>query len=113
MKHAFARQLRRDQTGVERKLWYALRDRRFHKLKFRRQQPIGPYVVDFVSFEAKLVIELDGGQHGLPPNEAVDRERTKRLETDGFKVIRFWNNELIENFEGVLDAVALTLGLPI
>lgn len=113
MEHAFARQLRRDQSDVERKLWFALRGRRFYKLKFRRQQPIGPYVVDFVSFEAKLVIELDGGQHGLPANEAADRERTKRLEADGFRVIRFWNNELIENFDGVLDAVALTLGLPI
>jgi len=113
MKHEFARQLRREQTDVERKLWFALRDRRFYKLKFRRQQPIGPYVVDFVSFEAKLVIELDGGQHGLVPNEAADRLRTQRLEADGFRVIRFWNNELIENFEGVLDTIALALGLPI
>ena len=113
MKHAFARQLRREQTDVERKLWLALRDRRFHKLKFRRQQPIGPYVVDFVSFEAKLIIELDGSQHGLPENEAADRDRTKRLEADGFKVIRFWNSELNDNFDGVLDAIALALGLPI
>ena len=113
MKYLFARQLRREQTDVERKLWFALRDRRFHTLKFRRQQPIGPYVVDFVSFEAKLVIELDGGQHGLSTNEAADRARTKRLETDGFRAIRFWNSELIENFDGVLDAIARALGLPI
>jgi adenine-specific DNA-methyltransferase len=113
MKHAFARQLRREQTDVERKLWFALRDRRFHKLKFRRQQPIGPYVVDFASFEAKLIIELDGGQHGLPANEAADRARTKRIEVDGFKLIRFWNSELNENFDGALDTIALELGLPI
>ena len=112
MKHEFARQLRRDQTDVERKLWFALRARRFYKLKFRRQQPIGPYVVDFVSFEAKLVIELDGGQHCLATNEATDRARTQRLEADDFRVIRFWNNELIENFDGVLDGIALALGLP-
>ncbi len=113
MKHEFARLLRRDQTGVERKLWLALRDRRFHKLEFRRRQPIGPYIVDFVSFEAKLVIELDGDQHGLPANKTADCERTKFLESDGFKVIRFWNYEVIENFEVVLDAVALVLGLPV
>jgi very-short-patch-repair endonuclease len=59
MKHDFARKLRRDQTVVERKLWFALRGRRFHGFKFRRQQPIGPYVVDFVSFESRLIIELD------------------------------------------------------
>ena len=113
MKHTFARQLRREQTDVERKLWLALRDRRFHKLKFRRQQPIGPYVVDFVCLEEKLIIELDGGQHGLPENRVNDLARTNRLEEDGFRVIRFWNNELVENFDGALDAIALKLGLPI
>ncbi|MGC9954639.1 MAG: endonuclease domain-containing protein [Rhizomicrobium sp.] len=113
MKHDFARQLRRDQTDVERKLWFALRDRRFHGFKFRRQQPIGPYVADFICFEAKLVIELDGGQHGLAENEAADRARTKRLEADGFRVLRFWNNELNDNFDGVLDSISLALGLPI
>jgi adenine-specific DNA-methyltransferase len=113
MKNALARKLRREQTDVERKLWFALRGRRFHGFKFRRQQPIGPYVVDFVSFEAKLVIELDGGQHGLSENESADRERSKRLEADGFRVIRFWNSELIENFDGVLDCIAVALGVPV
>lgn len=113
MKHAFARKLRREQTDVERKLWFALRDRRFHGFKFRRQQPIGPYIADFVCFEAKLVIELDGDQHGLATSERYDHARTKRLEADDFRVIRFWNHELIENFDGVLDAIALALGMPV
>ena len=113
MKHEFARKLRREQTDVERKLWFALRDRRFHRFKFRRQQPIGPYVADFVCFEAKLVIELDGDQHGQVSNEVYDRARSERLKADGFRVIRFWNHELIENFDGVLDAITLALGRPI
>ncbi|HUJ03471.1 MAG TPA: DUF559 domain-containing protein, partial [Rhizomicrobium sp.] len=72
MKHDFARKLRREQTDFERKIWYALRNRRFAGFKFRRQQPMGPYVVDFVCFEEKLVIELDGGQHGMPENIQYD-----------------------------------------
>ena len=112
-KHDFARKLRRDQTDVERKLWYALRSRRFHGFKFRRQQPIGPYVVDFICFESKLVIELDGGQHGLPQNAAAEHARSKRLEADGYRVLRFWNHELNDNFACVLDGITLALGLPI
>lgn len=111
MKHTFARKLRREQTDVERKLWFALRDRRFHAFKFRRQQPIGPYIVDFVCFEAKLVIELDGDQHGDAAHEIYDEARTKRLAADGFRVIRFANHEVNENFEGVLDAIARALGI--
>ncbi len=113
MKHAFARKLRRQQTDVERTLWFALRDRRFHGFKFRRQQPIGPYIADFLCFEAKLVIELDGGQHGGDAQAAYDQARTKRLEVDGFRVIRFSNTEMIENFDGVLDGIARALRLPI
>ena len=109
MKHAFARTLRREQTDVERKLWYALRDRRFLEFKFRRQQPIGPYIADFVCFEAKLVIELDGGQHGDEAHIAYDASRSKRLEADGFRVIRFTNSEMIENFDGVLEGIERAL----
>jgi len=105
MKHEFARRLRRDQTEVERKLWYALRNRRLAYCKFRRQQPIGPYIVDFVSFEKKLVIELDGIQHGLDRNALSDGRRTSRLESQGFHVMRFWNVELIENFDGVVERI--------
>src|SRR5262249_1073505 len=105
MKHDFARQLRRDQTNVERKLWYALRNRRFAGFKFRRQQPIGPYVADFVCFEKKLIIELDGGQHGREQNAEWDARRSAWLRQDGFRVMRFWNVELIQNFDSVLDAI--------
>jgi adenine-specific DNA-methyltransferase len=112
MKHIFARLLRREQTDVERKLWYALRSRRFHGFKFRRQQPIGPYVVDFVCFDSKLVIELDGGQHGSEAGAIYDASRTARLERDGFRIIRFFNTELNMNFDGVLDGIAIALGLP-
>jgi very-short-patch-repair endonuclease len=91
LKHEFARRLRREQTDFERRLWYALRDRRFLAYKFRRQQPIGPYVADFVCFQDKLVIELDGSQHAMPENLAGDRMRTEFLEGEGFRVLRFWN----------------------
>lgn len=111
MKHAFARQLRREQTDVERQLWYALRARRFHAFKFRRQQPIGPYVADFVCFEAKLIIELDGGQHGQAAAERYDATRTYRLSKDGFRVLRFSNTEMIENRDGVLGSIAIALGM--
>lgn len=105
MKHAFARKLRRDQTDVERKLWYALRGRRMAALKFRRQQPIGPYIVDFVCFEKSIVIELDGSQHGSAENQSRDQFRTDFLESQGFRVMRFWNHELNECFDGVVDSI--------
>jgi very-short-patch-repair endonuclease len=105
VKHDLARKLRREQTDVERKLWFALRNRQFHGCKFRRQQPVGPYVVDFVSFESRLVIELDGSQHGSDDAVAYDQARTRYLETDGFRVLRFFNHELNANFDGVLEAI--------
>lgn len=100
-----ARRLRRDQTDLERKLWYALRNRRFDGFKFRRQQPIGPYIVDFVCFDRKLIIELDGSQHGAEKNAAYDARRTEHLKRLGYRVLRFWNADMVENFEGILDAV--------
>jgi very-short-patch-repair endonuclease len=106
MKHAFARLLRRNQTDVERKLWYALRSRRFHEAKFRRQQPVGAYVVDFVCFEERLIVELDGGQHGRSEAIASDAIRTDALERDGFRVLRFWNHDVKDNFDGVLESIA-------
>jgi len=109
MKHGFARHLRRNQTDVERKLWYALRDRRFAGFKFRRQQPIGPYIVDFVCFEAKLVVELDGAQHGFDANVAADEIRSNFLRHDGFRVKRFGNHDLLQHFDAVLDAIAYEL----
>lgn len=106
MRHDFARQLRRNQTEAERKLWQLLRDRRFAGVKFRRQQPVGPYIVDFVCFEAKLVIELDGSQHGLEASMAADEIRSAFLRRDGFRVKRFGNHEVIKDFDAVLRAIA-------
>jgi adenine-specific DNA-methyltransferase len=97
-----ARQLRARQTEAERKLWYLLRDRRLNGAKFRRQVPIGNYIVDFVCQEAKLVVELDGGQH--TEQVAYDTARSEWLATVGYRVLRFWNTDLTENEEGVLTA---------
>jgi very-short-patch-repair endonuclease len=106
VKHEFARTLRRKQTNAERKLWLALRGRHFAGFKFRRQQPIGPYVVDFVCFDEKLIIELDGDQHGSDQVTAYDNARTRFLGNDGFRVIRFPNHEVHRNFDTVRDAIA-------
>jgi very-short-patch-repair endonuclease len=105
LKHDLARWLRRDQTEVERKLWRALRNRGFAKFKFRRQQPIGPFVVDFVCLETKCVIELDGSQHALPDNALADEMRTAYLTQRGYRVKRYWNHDLNESFEGVLEDI--------
>ena len=110
MNHQFARRLRRDQTDVERKLWSALRSRHLYGFKFRRQQPIGPYVVDFVCLKEKFVIELDGSQHGADRNLAADAMRTAYLQAEDFRVKRYWNLELIENFPGVVDDIGRELG---
>ncbi|HKB96733.1 MAG TPA: endonuclease domain-containing protein [Rhizomicrobium sp.] len=112
MKHDLARKLRRKQTEAERTLWLALRSRRFHNFKFRRQQPIGPYIADFVCFEANLIIELDGDQHGSSGGLVYDKARTERLADDGFRVLRFPNHELSGNFDGVLSGIAIALRLP-
>ena len=96
-----ARSLRRNETWAERTVWRWLRDRRFTGYKFRRQQPIGPYVLDFFCAEAKLAIELDGGQHGLPSKKEHDEKRTEFLKESGIRVMRFWNGELRRQPEAV------------
>jgi very-short-patch-repair endonuclease len=93
-------------TDAERKVWYALRDRRFVQFKFRRQVPVGPYVADFACFEARLVIELDGGQHA---GSYHDKRRDRWFATNGFRVLRFWNNEVLSNIEGVMTVLAQAL----
>jgi len=98
--------MRRESTDAERRMWYALRDRRLAGWKFRRQVPIGPYIVDFLCFEAGLVVEVDGGQH---LNNAGDERRTRYLEARGLRVVRFWNHQVLLEFEGVLDAIFRTL----
>jgi very-short-patch-repair endonuclease len=112
MKRDFARKLRRETTEAERRLWFELRDRRFFRFKFRRQQPIGPYVADFICFEAMLIVELDGSQHGLPENAASDRARTAYLTSRGYRVLRFWNGDVDENIDGVLGHLWRELGEP-
>ena len=104
-----AKKLRSEQTDVEKKLWYQLRANRFENKKFYRQFIIEPYIVDFVQRDLKVVIELDGGQH--QDSKTYDDKRTKYLESKGYKVIRFWNNEVIENFNGVLSSLSLALSL--
>jgi len=96
-----AKELRKNQTNQEKKLWYELRNRRFFDLKFKRQVPIGNYVVDFLCVEKMLIIELDGGQHNFDKNVVYDKQRTIFLEGLGYKVLRFWNNDINENLEGV------------
>ena len=97
-----ARNLRKNSTIQERRLWNLLKNRQFHNLKFKRQQPIGDYIVDFICKEAKIIIEIDGGQHNEPENINYDKVRTEYLNNLGYKVIRFWNNEIYENIEGVI-----------
>ena len=98
-----ARALRAASTDVERKLWSILRGRGLGAAKFRRQFPIGRYFVDFACVEAKLIVELDGSQHQA--DAAYDARRTADLEALGWRVIRFWNNEVNETLEGVADAI--------
>ena len=96
-----AHKLRQNQTKQELKLWALLRNRNFQGLKFKRQYNIGDYIVDFVCLELKIIIEIDGSQHNDPKTIVSDKERTTYLQSKGFKVFRFWNNEIDNNFEGV------------
>jgi len=98
-----AKQLRRELTQEERRLWYLLRSRRFSRYKFRRQHPVGRYILDFACCEARLAIELDGGQH--QDNHAYDLRRSAFLNANGWEVVRFWNNEFRANEEEVLMVI--------
>jgi very-short-patch-repair endonuclease len=102
-----ARRLRRNQTNAERTLWFRLRDRRLAGQKFRRQFPIDRFVVDFFCADAHLIIELDGGQHAV--REHADQQRTKVLEAMGYLVLRFWNNDVLKNINGVLEEISTAL----
>ena len=94
-------------TDAESRLWYYLRARRFFGWKFRRQVPLGRYVADFLCEDAMLIVEIDGGQHaGMV---AEDSERTRWLESRGYRVIRYWNNEVLGNIEGVLTTLSPAL----
>jgi very-short-patch-repair endonuclease len=99
----FAKNLRKNSTRVESFLWSRLRARRLQGIKFRRQQPIGKIIVDFVSFEKQIVIELDGSQHKM--NKEIDNERDRFFAENGYTVLRFWDSEIFENLEGVLEVI--------
>jgi protein MpaA len=98
-----SKELRQNSTEAEKKLWNILRNNQINNLHFKRQKPIGNYIVDFVCLKEKIIIELDGGQHNEPKNIAHDKERTNYLISLGYKIIRIWNNEIFENFEGVKE----------
>jgi very-short-patch-repair endonuclease len=115
-----AREFRQGQTDAEKALWLRLKNRQLDGVKFRRQQPLGPYIVDFVSFERRIVVEVDGGQHNEPSHfafpleggggeRARDEERTAWLRKGGYQVLRFWNNEVLMNMEGVLERIVEAL----
>ena len=102
-----ARELRKNPTEAEKVLWSELRYRQLCGYRFRRQRPIGTYIVDFVCLESRLVIELDGGQH--LESGCYDAARTSDLNGRGFSVIRFWNNQVLAEIEGVKEAILLAL----
>jgi very-short-patch-repair endonuclease len=101
-KTRLARRLRRNSTLAERRLWKYLRSRGLGGFKFIRQQPIGPYVVDFVCRECRLVVEIDGGQHAIDNRDAI---RDKWLADHRYRIMRFWNNEVLGNTEGVWETI--------
>ena len=104
-----ARELRLNTTEAERLLWYRLRPRQVDHHRFRRQVPLGPYIVDFACLSARLIIELDGSQHNEDENAAHDATRTTWLNTQGFRVLRFWNVDVFQSMDGVWDTIAAAL----
>jgi very-short-patch-repair endonuclease len=104
-----AREMRANPTPAERRLWSMLRDRRMPTAKFRRQHVIAPYIVDFACIERSLIIEVDGSQHA---DSVSDRQRDAYLARLGFRILRFWNNDLLENPSGVFEMIYATLHTP-
>ena len=104
-----ARRLRKQSTDTEEHLWGYLRNRQVEGFKFRRQQPVGIYVVDFVNLERKVVVELDGGQHALDPGDKI---RDEWLRAEGYRVLRFWDNQVFRNIEGVWETIRDVLLTP-
>jgi very-short-patch-repair endonuclease len=105
-----ARRLRKDMTEAEQRLWYRIRNRQLSDHQFRKQVPLGPYIADFCCLKERLVIELDGGQHA----EITEHELKRRawMEANSYRVLRFWNNEVFENIEGVLETIVRALKAP-
>jgi very-short-patch-repair endonuclease len=107
-----ARALRKRLTPQEVKLWVKLRELKGLGFHFRRQAPVGAYIVDFVSFGSRLVIEADGGQHGLPKGARADRVRDEFLRSQGFRIVRFWNSDIDRNLDGVMEVILSALTHP-
>ena len=105
-----ARRMRTGQTDAEQKLWHRLRNRHLQGWKFRRQHEIDRYIADFACPDAGLVVELDGSQHG--EQRAYDGTRTRKLESMGYRVLRFWDNDVLTNIEGVLEVILEALASP-
>ncbi len=103
-----ARRLRQNMTEAESRVWQILRLHQMKGYKFRRQVPIGRYIVDFVCHEGRLIVEIDGGQHD--PSSSRETERTRFLQKEGYRVLRFWNNEVLANLDGVHQTIADELG---
>jgi very-short-patch-repair endonuclease len=104
-----ARKLRTEATDAERALWARLRRRQILGYKFRRQQPLGQYIVDFVCLEKRLIVEVDGSQHN--EQQSYDAARTGWLESQGYRVLRFWNNEVLSEMASVIEAITQQLAL--
>ena len=100
-----AKILRKQMTEAEHRLWHYLRSRRFSQWKFRRQVPMDSYILDFVCFSARLIIEIDGSQHGDASYQVFDQERTHFLKQRGFRIIRFWNDDVLSRTELVLENI--------
>ena len=98
----FARAMRHEPTEAEARLWEELRDRRLMRLKFRRQVPVGPFIADFVCMEARLIVEVDGSQHG---KSVRDQRRDAELNARGFRVLRFWNDDVLRDLTVVCDTI--------
>lgn len=105
-----ARELRRQQTDVENKLWFRLRDRQLCGAKFRRQHPVGLYIVDFCCPDRGLVVELDSGQHA--ERRSADHHRTRYLESAGYRVVRFWDHEVLDSMDAILEEIVRLLRDP-
>jgi very-short-patch-repair endonuclease len=107
-----ARALRKRLTPQEVKVWIKLRELKSFGFRFRRQVPIGPYIVDFASLSNRIVVEIDGGQHGMPESICSDRERDQFLQSRGFRVLRYWNSDVDRNLTGVVEDILRCLNTP-
>jgi very-short-patch-repair endonuclease len=112
MANAFARELRKNRTAAERRLWSKLRELKAVGFKFRQQAPIDRFIVDFVCFASRLIIEVDGATHSTQGERMSDHDREQYLKDEGFRVLRFWNDDVMSNLEGVMDTIFHALHTP-